>query len=144
MSRADGGGWYGESRRHAEAAKKGRPARSVNAGAPPSLSRERDRREFYRWNRGEESRDVKKMIREKYGIDASVTQGTGTAFSWIYVRLKGDVSRETEHEVYQSVLRLTGRDRYYDTDPDRNKADISVETPDRAYNPETWRPARVY
>jgi hypothetical protein len=103
-----------------------------NPGAPPGLSREKDRHEYYRWNRPEEARDVRNFIKEKYGIEAKVGHGTGTAWTWLYVKLKGNVDAVKEHEIMEGVEHFTGRDRLGEN------ANVSMESPDRVYPKEPW------
>jgi hypothetical protein len=71
-------------------------------------------------NRTAESRNVKKMIKDQFGVDAKVGHGTGTAYSWMYVTLKGNVSWQKEREIMKAVEEHTHRD-------------VSIETPEREY-----------
>lgn len=71
-------------------------------------------------NRTEESRNVKRMIKDQFGVDAKVGHGRGTAYSWIDVTLKGNVDWKTERAIMKAVENFTRRD-------------VSIQTPEREY-----------
>jgi hypothetical protein len=71
-------------------------------------------------NRTEESRNVKRMIKDQFGVDAKVGHGRGTAYSWVCVTLKGNVNWQTERAIMKAVEEFT-------------KRDVSIDTPEREY-----------